>query len=539
MRFTLSRVWRRRLTNVTLWLADQLPPGTGKMIARLQQLARERAERARGVVESITSKPYSLKYIGFSLVELFPNEVRQDVIDGARSLFASIDSERFGDTRTVWYGQLVRLYRARPPGFFISPDSATFVPTLPAWVAYIDLSIVEHSPSAFMIVADVATNDQVDEVLRIRMTTETRPIYELHDLRHVSRLGYSYSRSSATTAFADKFQAALAALRGDIQYAVFDRLGPRGYFLSHEKTLPAIELLEVAGGDVPAEAWLDATSSWLYTLGLRLDRDYYSSENVIVSTARDSDADHPPVWRVAFRPDYKPPAIGTVHESRGEIARALHENLHQTLRSLATTAHHEILRSLLQRFRRQVYLSRRRRFDIAAQVALYEEIFEERTFFLRSKRDFEDRAVCREQNTFLHAMRYRSAFQPNVVEVKPADEALRDGLSWMYGRLAKGIEEIHTSYSDVLAARNWRATNRLSRRATYISTASVIVAVLFGTLRTSGNAPSQWYWPNWHGTPTSSSPQPTVSHTPRVPKQKPAPKPTLKPKRSPSPKVTP
>jgi hypothetical protein len=490
-----------------------------KVVDRLQRISRERDESANRVVEAVMSAPYSLECIGFSLVELFPSEVRGDVIDGARGLFPFMDYERYSDTRSKWFGSFGRIYRTRPEGFFLPPDSVTYLRTLPTWIAFIDVSIVDHGPSAFMVVANVVTNEHVDTMLRRRMETRARHTVELLSMRRLSRLGYSFSRTNEATAYANAFQAELGTLRSVVQRAVFDRLSPRGYFRSHESTMPALEFIRVSGGDALVEDWVTATRAWLWSLGFKLDRDYYAGESVILSVPRDFDARYPPVWRVAFRPSYKPPVVGSPDESRSGIAIALHENMYQTLEGLAVTAHHEILASMLQRFRRKVYLSQNRRFDIAGQVRLYEEILEERTFFLRTKRDFEDQGPYSAANAFLHPMRNRTAFLPNQVGEQPGDENLRGRLRWMYDLLTEGIDDVHKSYSDVLAARNWRATNRLSTRAVWISSASVIVAVLSVMLRSGGVAPAQWQWPHRSGV-GSSSPVPTASPVPRMPTPK-------------------
>jgi hypothetical protein len=529
MRFTLPRRWRRRLTNAIFWVADGLPPGRLAVVDRLQRISRERREQAQHFVQSVTSKPYSLKYVGFTLIELFPDEVRREVEDSVQVLFPAMERERDHDTSVLWWHKFGRIYRARPEGFFIPPDSVKYIPTLPTWIDYIEVRIVQEYSSTFMLVADVVTNEQVDELLRQRMQMEAPGVVELHQMRRLRQLGFAYSRHPSGTAYADNFVRALAALRDTVQRVVFDAIRPRGYFLTHESTLPAIELIEVAGNqlNVPEDQWVASTSGWLHALGLRVDSDYYAGGNVIVSFARDFDSRYPPVWRVVFRPDYEPQTVGTPDRSRGGVVRELDDQLGATLQSLATTAHHEVLASLLRRFRRRVYLSGRRRSDIPGQVKLYEDILSERTFFRRARHDFEDRHIYPEPNDFLHAMHYRTLFRPWANDTRPADEHLRDRLRWMYERLAEGIEDIHGPYSDVLSARTWRATNRLSRTAIIISTTSVVVAVIVGLLRVTGNATPQWQWPHWQAWFAASS---STSSPARIPTPRPKPKHTPRPK---------
>jgi hypothetical protein len=102
----------------------------------------------------------------------------------------------------------------------------------------------------------------VDALIYKQIEAETPGAIELNRLGNFSRLGFASTRYSTSGAYAAAFQRLLSSLRYDVQHAVFERLHPRGYFLSHERELPAIELMQVVSAGELADDWISATREW-------------------------------------------------------------------------------------------------------------------------------------------------------------------------------------------------------------------------------------------------------------------------------------
>jgi hypothetical protein len=481
----LSTKWRRRLTLAILAIACRMRPGRLPIVDRLQRIAKKRQDYARSVVDAVKSSPYSLKYLGLSLVELFPSELRHEVEDGARALFPSLKSNREPMNPNVMRSKnFGRLYRTRPTGFVLPPNSYALLGTLPPWVEFVDVGISQIYPSSFIVSANVVTNELVDAVIYERIKTETPGAIELNRLGRLSHLGFSYATYPAEQAFAAEFQALLSRLRSDVRHAVFERLMPRGYFLTHERELPAIELMQVIGGEsFPPNDWISATSEWRGALGLMIDRDYYEGEDIVISTGGGIEQSFPPVWRIVCRPEYNGALHGNRDHSRADIAKQIQDRLDDTLHSLSIAAHQDIVSALVARFHRRVLLSRRRPLNIPAQAKLYEDILNERMFYRRLKHDFEDEHLNAGSNELLHALHYQTVFLPKLLKDKAGDVNLRERLEWGYKRLTTGIDEVRAFYSDLLPARNHRAANLLARAALTVAALSFLNAVTVGVVK--------------------------------------------------------
>lgn len=482
MRITVPRESRRRITAALLAAAERMPSGRFKIADRLQDIAQWQRDDARRFVDSVASAPYSLRYIGFSLVELFPRELRSEVETALEAMFPlrerEQDREPHSSPFSISSRRLGRIFPVRPSGLIAPPGSYAIMPELPPWVAYVEICTSQEHSSSFLVVANVTTAVKLDDQIRDRMMTPVEGHVVLDRLLDLRYLGFAYSQQPTELAYGIEFQNFLSSLRAAVERPIFGKLKPRGYFLSHEKALPAVEIMEI-DGDVPAgEDWVAATRRWRFALDLDFELDYYKGENLILATERSFDEVHPPVWTLAYRPDYQPPrSVGDRDESRAGIARRIHEALSFSQHNLAISAHQQVLARLVSRFRRKVFLSAGQRFNIPAQSKLYEEILDQRTFFLRAKADFNDpHAIALfGQDQLLHALKSGTASDKD--DSKPGDDAIRERLRWMYDVLTAAIDDVRTSYSDVLAARNYRATHLLARAALVVAFTSCLVAL--------------------------------------------------------------
>jgi hypothetical protein len=479
MRLRLSKRWRRRLSVLLISSAGMLPARSSPTVERLQRIAAERVKRAKDVVASVESSSYSLKYCGFSIVELFPIELLPKVIDAATDLFPSLEARDTLDVYRLGYVPLGIVYRTKPLHLIMALNRYRLLLTLPAWVERVDLSLSRQYDSTFIVTADVITTSIVDDLLANHLAKASPAGIELNRLSHISNLGYARTEYSEFEAYSTSFQDFLVSLRSSIQRALFLRFFPFGYFLSHGRNLPAIDLMEVVGGDAAnSDDWVNETQAWRDKLGINFERDYYSGEGIAVGISRDLPVTSAPLWRIVLRSAYQPPRnISREPISGRESAVAIQSHLAKTLHALAATAHQGVVASLLSEFRRKVFLSGARHLMILQQTSLYERLCSEWLLFERSKRDLQDGAAMAKDDVFLKALRYRTAFMPALVSDKPADVDLHESGTWGYEQLTTGLEEIRTHFSDVLAARNYGATFLLTLIAIFVAILSFVVSV--------------------------------------------------------------
>lgn len=475
----LSQRWRTRLSLAAVKIAEALPPKCFPIADRLQRIGSERVERARKVVAAIEASPYSLKFLGFSLVELFPIELLDSVMSVATEMFPSFEpSDSFG-VHSLGHTRLGSFYRSKPPHILIADRKFRLLPALPTWVERVDLSLSRIYDSTFIVVADVITTPVLDELFASHLRQLVPPAIELNRVHSISRLGYAYTQYSEHQAYSASADAFFQSLRSTVQRQVFRRFLPFGYFLSHRRRLPTIDILEIIGdASSDNDDWINATASWRNTLGIDFERDYYSSDGIAVDIPGGLPVQESPIWRIVVRPSYQvPEGLSREPIVDRERAVAIQTSLFKTFHTLAVIAHQGVVAALLADFRRQVFLAAAHRHMIVQQTALYEAISGESLLFARSRRELQDNA-SEEDDYFLKPLRYRTAFIPHLLSKNDADRELRETAIWGYARLATGIDEIRNHFSDVLAARNYGATFMLTAAAVIIAILSFVVSVV-------------------------------------------------------------
>jgi hypothetical protein len=489
MQLTLSKRSRRKLTALLIGYSKMLPRELSPIVARLRDLALDQERRAKAIVTKVESSPFRLTYHGFTIVELFPIELLTKVTAAGVNLVPSLDAAGGLDEHKYGTMSLGTLFRTAPVFPMGIVDKYRVFPKLPSWVDRIELSLSRVYDATFIVIADVITTPAVDGLISARLRTPVEGAIELNRIGKLSHLGYAHTQYSEWAAYSSAVQGLFNSLRIEIQRSIFHRYFPFGYFASHARALPAVELLEIVGDTVPpTDDWIKATDSWRHTIGLDFDRDYYSGDNIGLGITRALSVKTSPVWRIVFRPMYSPPRnISRTPVTGRESAVALQSHLRSTLHFIAIAAYQGVVGSLLAEFRRKVFLTAQRRLWIPQQTKLYEAISREWILFERSKRDLTGERGDFDDGTLLKSLAFRTSFIPAAKSAKAADVHMHDSAVWWYDQLTVGFSEIRSYFADVLAARSYGATFVL----TLITIGIALLSLTFSVVALKGTATQQ------------------------------------------------
>ncbi|MBD5656686.1 MAG: hypothetical protein IAI50_16120 [Candidatus Eremiobacteraeota bacterium] len=378
---------------------------------------------------------------------------------------------------TVNWGSLYRVLPAYPS---MSPHGHSVDANLPEWVERINVSISRGQESTFLVTADVVTSSKMDDLIVAQLRVLQPPPVELYNLKNLARLGSSYSEYSAATAYATAFQQFLDNFRRTIEDHIFHRHFSFGYFTSHNRRLPAIDIVEIGNTTTGDGSWIDSSLLLRYRLGFVFDTDYYRGDNIAMGIPAELPVRGRALWRLVLSDEFSARHTnGEVPIAGREKAMFLQGELVDTLQLLSRNAHQGVVTDLLSTFRRRTYFSKPGLFGFIKQVALYEEISRESLLIERCRAYFAKRSLVVSDLSFLNEIHYHTLFVPDEVVSEPASIELKEAVLETYQDLTKSFSEVSSYFAGVLAARNYRVMFGLT--VTAIAVAAIAIVITLAT----------------------------------------------------------
>lgn len=277
---------RLKLAKKYLDWAEALPQFQGGTIAWLQKIRKHQRKLSEDFCNKYKiSEKITIKYVSFSLVELFFVEDVKKLKSNLLRLFPNLDSvieeESFSETidylvKSMSSGSFLplgRIVKERKNNHYYIGRDLVEIKSLPKEVSYIDVYFYKVYPSSFLISFDVFLNDKASQ-----------KILELQKIPHLSNIRFealfpikksAYSKNSPYQVTINEILLWKEQLRGKVENSLESYIN--GYFMQSSPNkiakLPSFEVILLKGAEDKNDnllEWLQNNRSWLDYLGCNI-----------------------------------------------------------------------------------------------------------------------------------------------------------------------------------------------------------------------------------------------------------------------------
>ena len=460
MRFNV--LWRRRVASeLYIKVALLMPPGLAPVINKLREIERLRIEKAKKQVSRLAELEKPITHCGFSMIELFPIELYENVITATISFFPEfVPGFSITDFSNLEYYSTLGLgiiRRKAQQGISFYEKNVRILPSLPEWVEQIELTLSKVHDSSFIIIANVITSPEVDKLFSAKANKIVKPPVEMSQLRWSGPA--SLTNYSASIVFQEGYQDLIASFHSKICKLVFRSIYPFGYFVSHKLMPPTIEILHFRSDETLGEAWIEQADRYLNAIGTNLTKDYLYGEGVAIGIPLTPSRSGGLTWTYVFNQQYVAPGYSSTSSTEPRyVIRRIQDRIRGVAHAIVDIGYQGALQKQIFEFRRKAFVSSSKRFSIIKQAALYERIRKEWILFNRIKR--ESVSIPPElhgaENEILVRLQYRTAFMPKAQSTETADILLHEQSVSGFNQVADTFDDIRSGLSDTIANQNIR-----------------------------------------------------------------------------------